>query len=248
MVRLRNFSVRYPNFRLEPLDLEFRAGERIAVVGANGAGKSTTLRAIAGRSRHYEGTVEIGGRDVRAHLPEIREEIGFLPERLLGFGWMSVAEHLAFLSNFFPTWDDHYAKELLGRLELPPGSKVGTLSKGMTVKLSLVAAEVPRPPVLILDEPTSGIDPLMRGELLAVIDEAVPQGHDRLVLFSSHILEDVEQIADRVVLLRQGKLVGDTTVAALRGRDPEAPLSRLLYSALSSNEPTPSSDEPTPPA
>lgn len=238
MVRLRKFSVRYPNFHLEPLDLHFRAGERIAVVGANGAGKSTTLKAIAGRSRQYDGTVEIGGREVRSHLPGIREEIGFLPERLLGFGWMSVAEHLKFLSNFFPTWDDDYARSLLGRLELPPDSKVGTLSKGMAVKLSLVAAEAPRPPVLILDEPTSGIDPLMRSELLAVIKEAVPRGHDRLVLFSSHILEDVEQIADRVVLLRQGKLIGDASVADLRDRDADTPLSRLLYSVLSSNEPT----------
>ena len=238
MVRLREFSVRYPDFLLEPLDLEFKSGERIAIVGANGAGKSTTLKAIAGRSRRYEGTVEIGGREVRSCLPGIRTEIGFLPERLLGFGWMSVAEHLDFLSNFFPTWDDDYARTLLGRLDLPSSSKVGTLSKGMAVKLSLVAAEAHRPSILILDEPTSGIDPLMRGELLAVINDAVSTGHDRLVLFSSHILEDVEQIADRVVMLRKGKLVGDTTVAALRSGDPEAPLSRLLYSALSSDEHT----------
>ena len=108
----------------------------------------------------------------------------------------------------------------------------------MAVKLSLVAAEAFRPPILILDEPTSGIDPLMRGELLEVVNEAVPDGHDRLVLFSSHILEDIEQVSDRVVMLRQGKLVGDTTIADLRARDPESSVSQLLYSALASDEPT----------
>lgn len=237
MVSLKKFSVQYPDFRLEPLSIEFGSGERIALVGANGAGKSTTLKAIAGRSRDYQGAVEIGGREVRSQLPEIRTKIGFLPERLLGFGWMTVEEHLTFLSDFFPMWDDAYAKELMGRLDLPSSSKIGTLSKGMAVKLSLIAAEAFRPPILILDEPTSGIDPLMRAELLEVINEAVPEGHDRLVLFSSHILEDVEHIADRVVMLRQGKLVGDTTIADLRARDPEAPLSQLLYSALASDEP-----------
>lgn len=238
MVSLKELSVQYPNFRLEPLSLEFSAGEKVALVGANGAGKSTTLKAIAGRSREYEGAVEIRGREVRSQLPEIRTKIGFLPERLLGFGWMSVEEHLAFLSNFFPTWDHGYARDLLRRLDLPSGSKVGTLSKGMAVKLSLIAAEASRPPILILDEPTSGIDPLMRGELLEVVNEAVPDGHDRLVLFSSHILEDIEQVSDRVVMLRQGKLVGDTTIADLRARDPESSVSQLLYSALASDEPT----------
>ena len=231
-VRLKSFGVRYPNFVLEPMDLEFRAGERVALVGANGAGKSTTLKGIAGRLRDYDGRVEVGEREVRSQLPEIRARIGFLPEQMLGFNWMTVAEHLQFLSGFFPTWDADYAKELLERLELPAESKLGTLSKGMAVKLSLVSAEAPRPPLLILDEPTSAIDPLMRGELLGLIDECAPKGGDRIVLFSSHILEDVERIADRVILIRRGRLMGDMTTRELQARDPGRPLSQLLYTAL----------------
>ncbi len=231
-VRLRGFSVRYSNFFLEPLDLSIDPGERVAVVGANGAGKSTTLKAVAGRLRDYEGRVELGGDDIRTQLPEIRAQIGFLPEKLLGFGWMTVGEHLGFLSAFYPTWDHEYADELLERLELPSTSKVGTLSKGMAVKLSLVGAEAYRPRVLILDEPTSAIDPVMRRQLLRIIDGCAPGGGDRLVVFSSHILEDVEFIAERVVLLRRGRIVEDTTTAEMQGRDPDAPLSQILLEAL----------------
>ena len=231
-VRLRGFSVRYSNFFLEPMDLSIDSGERVAVVGANGAGKSTTLKAIAGRLRDYEGRVDIGDGDIRPQLPEIRARIGFLPEKLLGFGWMTVGEHLGFLSAFYPTWDHDYAQELLDRLELPSTSKVGTLSKGMAVKLSLVGAEAYRPPVLVLDEPTSAIDPVMRRNLLRIIDECAPGGGDRLVVFSSHILEDVEFIAERVVLMRRGRILEDITTAELRGRQPETPLSQILLTAL----------------
>jgi len=232
-VSLKSFSVRYPKFFLQPLDLEFSLGERIAIVGANGAGKSTMLRAIGGRWREYQGRVEIGGREVRSQLPGIRAEIGFLPERPLGLGWMTVGDHLDFLSAFFPTWDVGYQEELLRRLALPTDRKLGNLSKGMAVKLALVAAEAHRPSLLILDEPTSGIDPLMRGELIDLVKEAAPAGGDRLVLFSSHILEDVERIADRVILLREGKLINDLAVDDLRNQDHGKPLSQLLYSALS---------------
>ncbi len=233
-VKLRGFSVRFSNFFLEPMDLTVDPGERVALVGANGAGKSTTLKAIAGRLRDYEGRVELGGRDIRPQLPGIRARIGFLPERLLGFGWMSVDEHLRFLSNFFPTWDRDYAQELLNRLELPGASKVGTLSRGMAIKLSLVTAEAHRPPVLILDEPTTAIDPVMRRGLLRIIDEYVPQGGDRLVLFSSHILEDVDFIAERVILMKRGRILDDVDAKELQKRDPGAPLSRILLSALES--------------
>ena len=235
-VRLSGFGVRYPQFHLEPIDLEFCAGERVALVGANGAGKSTTLKAIAGRLHDYDGRVEVAGREVRAQIPEIRARIGFLPEQLLGFKWMTVAEHLRFLSAFFPTWDDDYAHELLARVALPSGSKLGTLSKGMAVKLSFVAAEAPRPPLLILDEPTSAIDPLMRGELLGIIDECAPRGGNRLVFFSSHILEDVERIADRVILMRRGRLLGDMTTRELQERDQGSPISQILYDVLGSDE------------
>lgn len=233
-IHLSNFSVRYHNFVLDALNLEFAPGERVAFVGANGAGKSTTLKAIAGRMTDYDGQVSVDGTDIRSLLPAVRASIGFLPERPSGFGWMTVAEHLQFLSSFFPAWDSNYAHALLERLEMPPESRVGTLSKGMAVKLSLVAAEAFRPPLLVLDEPTSAVDPVMRGDLLELIDECAPAGGDRLVLFSSHILEDVERVADRVILLSGGRLIADMSVSEIRRNDPTRPLSRGLYEMLRS--------------
>ncbi len=244
VVRLTDFGVRYPDFRVGPLNVALRPGERIALVGANGAGKSTTLRSIAGRMPDYTGTIEFRGEDLRNQLPWARASVGFLPERLLGYGWMSVADHLGFLSNFFPGWDADYTTTLMGRLQLPPKSRVGTLSKGMAVKLSLVAAEAARPPVLILDEPTSGIDPVMRGEILEVIGECAPEGSDRLVLYSSHILEDVEKLADRVLLMADGRIITDESAAALRGVHPDQSLSRILYRHLRRAQ-TPSHDSTT---
>ncbi len=235
-VTLDGFGVRFANFRLEPLSVELSPGERIALIGPNGAGKSTTLKGIAGRLHDYEGRIEVGGEEVRSQMPDIRTRIGFLPEVLLGFGWMTVEEHLRFLSAFFSTWDRAYEKDLLERLDLPPDSKLGTLSKGMQVKLSFVAAEAFRPPVLLLDEPTSGIDPVMRADLLDLIVECAPSGGDRLVVFSSHILEDVDRIAERVLLLKEGRLVEDLSTDELQARDPSAPLSQNLYSALLNHE------------
>ena len=233
-VQLNGFTVRYRNFVLEAFDLDFAPGERVAFVGANGAGKSTTLKAIAGRATDYAGQVSVDGTDIRSLLPAVRANIGFLPERPFGFGWMTVAEHLRFLSSFFPAWDGRYAHALLRRLEVPSNSKVGTLSGGMAAKLSLTAAEAFRPPLLILDEPTSAVDPVMRGDLLELIDECAPAGGDRLVLFSTHILEDVERIADRVVLLRGGQLIADMSAAEIRRRHPTRPLSRILHEMLRS--------------
>jgi ABC-2 type transport system ATP-binding protein len=233
MLELRRFSVEYPAFTLEPVDVSIRAGERVAVVGANGAGKSTMLRAIGGRLLNYLGDIRVNGVEMRKQLPKIREHIGYLPEILLGYGWMTIAQHLDFLTNFFPTWDTDYAARLVERLALPLEAKLGTLSKGMKVKLSFVAAEAYRPATLLLDEPTSGLDPMVRREVIDVIRERVPKGGDRLLLFSTHILEDVEWIADRVLILSRGNLIADVGIAELRHQGPDIPLSEILYSILS---------------
>ncbi|MDT8340318.1 MAG: ABC transporter ATP-binding protein [Longimicrobiales bacterium] len=231
-ISLSDFGVHFPAFRLGPLDLDLQPGERVALLGANGAGKSTTLRAIGGRLRNFTGSVRVFGEPVERQIPAVRARIGFLAERLLGFGWMTVRQHLGFLQNFFPGWDAAYAEQLRDRLALPEDARVGTLSKGMQVKLSLLAAEAHRPPILLLDEPTSGIDPLMRGEILDLIRACVPEGSERLVIFSSHLLEDVDQVARRVVLLKEGRLVADTPIADLKAREPGAPLSRILMQEL----------------
>ena len=230
-IALRDFSVTYPQFTLEPLSLTLGPGQAVALVGPNGAGKTTTLKAIAGRLHSpYRGTVLVDGADVQTVLPHIRTRIGIVPEELLGFRWMSVRQHLDFVRRFHPSWDREYERALLSRLALSEHAKLGALSKGMRVKLALVAAEAYRPSFLLLDEPTSGLDPVVRREVLDIIRECVPAGSDRVVIFSTHLLEDIEWLAERVLVLKDGLLCQDTTVAALRSGG--ASVASALYAIL----------------
>ncbi len=231
-VSLRRFSVTYPSFTLAPLTLEFRAGERVAFVGPNGSGKSTTLRALAGRLSGYSGDILLDGHDLRGLLPLARRRIGLLPETLAGYGWMTVREHLALIREFYPGWDDAYVTQLLARLRVPLDELMGRLSKGTRMKVSFVAAEAYRPPLLLLDEPTSGLDPEVRRELVDAVLAASGERTDRVVLFSTHLLEDVGMLAERVVLLVKGALRLDASVSELRESHPGATLPEILYAAL----------------
>jgi ABC-2 type transport system ATP-binding protein len=231
-VSLRRFSVSYPSFTLAPLTLDFRAGERVAFVGPNGSGKSTTLRALAGRLSGYSGDILLDGDDLRGLLPFARRRIGLLPETLAGYGWMTVREHLALIRGFHPGWDDAYAARLLARLRVPLDELMGRLSKGTRMKVSFVAAEAYRPPLLLLDEPTSGLDPEVRRELVDAVLAATGERTDRVVLFSTHLLEDVGMLAERVVLLVKGALQLDAPVSELRESHPGATLPEILYAVL----------------
>jgi ABC-2 type transport system ATP-binding protein len=240
-LELQGLAVHYPAFTLGPLDLTVEAGERVALVGPNGAGKSTLLKAAGARLLEYAGQVLTDGAALRGREPEARERIGFLPETLEGCGWMTVGEHLELLAAFFPSWDAGYAAALLDRLALAPDAKLGTLSKGMRVKLGFVAAEAYRPPVLLLDEPTSGLDPVVRREMIGAIRQVVTERPGRLVLFSTHILEDVDWIAQRVLVISGGRLLCDARTEDLKRRQANQPLSDILYQILlgSAGEPTP---------
>lgn len=229
---LEGVTVRFPGFQLGPLDLQMHLGERWALAGVNGSGKTTTVRVVTGRLRDFEGRVTLLGTDVAADPPGARTRLGVLPERRTGFGWMTVREHLDFLAPFHPTWDAAYARELQNRFGLSDREPVGALSTGMRLRLALVAAEAFRPPVLLLDEPTSGIDPIGRDHLLEMLDELVPPGGDRLLIFSTHILEDLERLRPRIAVLRGGQLRRIGTSDELLPPDPDDPHRRLLLKEM----------------
>lgn len=216
VLRVHDLRVEYPEFTLGPVSVMVEPGERVALVGPNGAGKSTIMKTLAGLTGSYDGSVAVLGDEACRWGPKLRNHVGILHERLHGFGWMTVTEHLSLLGDVFETWDATYAEALATRLELPRRTKLANLSKGNRVKLGFVAAEAFRPELLLLDEPTSGIDPVMRRGILDLVTECATSARGRTVILSTHILEDVEEVAERVVLLRKGLIVDDVSVGDLR--------------------------------
>ena len=220
-------------FELEPLSVELTAGERVALVGPNGAGKTTILRALSGFLPEYEGEVRLGGVDTRTLLPGLRNHVRVMPERLLGFGWMTVRQHFDLLARFYDNWDRDYEARLTDRLEVSDGANLATLSSGTKAKVAFVSAEACRPRVLLLDEPTGGLDPVMRRRLMDVVAESLDEDPARVLLFSTHILEDVEWLAERVLVLVDGTMIADRSVRHMRAD--HASLAGALYDLLDAN-------------
>lgn len=233
VLRVDGLALERSRFTLWPMHFSAVAGERIALVGPNGAGKSTTMTALAGLLPSYQGNIFLGGEELRSILPEARARLGLLPEKVPAYDEVTVAGHFAFLGAFQPRWNSALARELLGRLRVDPGQKIGKLSKGNRVKVGYIAAEAIEPDVLLLDEPTSGLDPVVRGELLEIVDERLCSHPERLLIFSTHILEDIDRIAQRVLLINDGRLVDDIPVSAIA--DGSRSIAQSLYERIRAN-------------
>ncbi|MCA9003621.1 MAG: ABC transporter ATP-binding protein, partial [Planctomycetes bacterium] len=150
------------------LDLAIPHGCKFGLLGPNGAGKSTTLKLFMGMLRPDAGSLSVLGQDAPARNPELRARIGYVPERHHIYRWMTVGEVVRFVRAFYPTWNDNLCDELLGQYGLAMGKKVEQLSHGMTTKLALVLALSHEPELLILDEPTTGLDPTLRRAFFAI--------------------------------------------------------------------------------
>lgn len=189
-------------------------------LGPNGAGKSTTLKMITGYLQPDGGTILVNGKNVTEEPLEVKASIGYLPESNALYPEMYVREYLGFIAGVHSVENKRArVEEVIGMTGLTPESnkKIGQLSKGYKQRTGLAAALVHDPPVLILDEPTSGLDPNQIAEIRQLIRDL---GRNKVVLFSSHILQEVENICDRVVIINKGNVVADDTVANLqRGVD-----------------------------
>jgi ABC-2 type transport system ATP-binding protein len=198
------------------LDLRVGAGRITGFLGRNGAGKSSTIKMLLGMSRPTSGTGRVLGHaiDNARDICEARCHVAYVAEDKQTYAYMTVAQMIAFTRSFYPDWSRDVEAQLLRQYELPPRRKVKALSKGMRTKLALLLALARRPKLLILDEPTEGLDPVSIEELLQSLVAAAAEG--TAVFFSSHQISEVERIADHVCMLDRGRLVLDASLDAIR--------------------------------
>ncbi len=191
---------------LDNVRLEVPRGTVFGLVGVNGAGKTTLIKHVLGLLRATDGSVRVFGRDPASEPAAVLSRVGYLSEEPDLPGWMRVGELFRYTAAFYPTWDRAFAEELRVSFALDPEARVRHLSKGQRARAGLVLALAHRPELLILDEPSSGLDPIVRRDILeAVIRTVADEG--RTVVFSSHLLHEVERVADRVALIDRGRVV-----------------------------------------
>jgi ABC-2 type transport system ATP-binding protein len=200
---------------LNGVDLAMPRGQTFAFLGRNGAGKTTTIRTLLGLLKPDAGEVRVLGLDPQADPMAVRRRVGYVAEDQVMFGWMRVGQLMSFIAPFYPTWDAARAKQLSEQLELPLKTRVRHLSKGQGVRVALLLALAHRPELVILDDPTLGLDPIMRKEFLRDLVTYL-QTERVSVFFSSHLLYEIEPVADSVVILDRGRVVRQAATDDLR--------------------------------
>jgi ABC-2 type transport system ATP-binding protein len=190
---------------LDDITCSCEPGVVFALLGENGAGKTTAIKILLGLLDPNSGESTVLGLDSRRDSLEIRRRVGYVPDQPALYDWMTVDEVGWFAAGFYPPGYQRHYNELVEHFELPPGRRMKELSKGMRAKVSLSLAMAHRPQLLILDEPTSGLDPMVRREFLESMVDVAAQG--RTVILASHQIAEVERVADIVAIIRHGKLV-----------------------------------------
>jgi ABC-2 type transport system ATP-binding protein len=198
------------------LTFEVERGEVFGYLGPNGAGKTTTIRLLLDLIRPTRGRAVVLGLDARRDSVEVRRHVGYVPGELALYPRLTGREHLSFYASLRGGVDPRAVNDLIERLDLDLDRPVADLSKGNRQKVALVQALMHRPDLLVLDEPTSGIDPLVQQEFYRLVRERTAAGGT--VLLSSHVLSEVEHVADRVAIVREGRLVVVEDVAGLKAR------------------------------
>lgn len=210
---LSGVTKRYDDFALRDINLSMPDGRVMGLVGVNGAGKTTLLRILSGLALADSGTVQVLGHAMPKQQVAAKRQLGFATEDMRLFKTQTLRWHMDFVRAIYPGWDDTYAAELLRRFDLRAEQTLGGFSHGQRVKALLMLNFARRPKLLLLDEPTTGLDPVARDEVLEALAEVL-RDEARSVLFSSHNTRDVEQLADTITFVHQGQL--------LASRDKEA--------------------------
>lgn len=202
---------------LDDVSLTIPTGGVFGLIGANGAGKTTLIKHLLGMLRAEQGSVRVFGQDPIENPVGVLGRIGYLSEDRDLPDWMRVRELMNFTQAFFPNWDERYAEELREAFDLSPNARIKTLSRGQRARAGLLAALAHRPPLLVLDEPSSGLDPVVRRDILSAIIRTIAE-EGRTVLFSSHLLDEVERVADSVAMINQGRLLMTASMDEVKER------------------------------
>jgi ABC-type multidrug transport system ATPase subunit len=200
---------------LDDVSLSVPRGVVFGLVGPNGSGKTTLIKHVLGLLRAQAGTVRVFGRDPVADPVGVLSRVGCLTEDNDLPGWMRVDELVRYMRAFYPSWSDEYAEELRRAFGLEPAVRIQELSKGQRARVGLMVALAYRPELLVLDEPSAGLDPLVRRDILGAIVRTIAD-EGRTVLFSSHLLDEVERVADHVAMIHRGRIVFDAPLDEIR--------------------------------
>lgn len=208
--RLTKRYGRSPKPALSDLSLQIKAGEVYGFLGPNGAGKSTTIRTLMNFIQPTSGSAQILGMDIVKDSVAIKRSVGYLSSDMAMYPKMTGTQFLRYVGELHGIQDFSYQRELLKRFETDGNKRLGALSRGNKQKFAIVQAFMHKPDVLILDEPSSGLDPLMQEEFYKLLDEARQRG--AAVFMSSHIMSEVQRVCDRVGIIRDGKLLTERNI------------------------------------
>ena len=203
---LSGVTNRYENFALRDIDLSMPEGQVMGLVGVNGAGKTTLLRILSGLALADAGAVEVLGHAMPAQQVAAKKDLGFATEDMRLFKTRTLRWHMDFVRAIYPGWDEAYATELLRRFDLRAEQTMTGYSHGQRVKALLMLNFARRPRLLLLDEPTTGLDPVARDEVLEALADVL-RDEARSVIFSSHNTKDIEQMADTITFVHDGALL-----------------------------------------
>jgi len=205
-VQLKGVDKDYRYFSLQDVHLDVPRGHIVGFIGPNGAGKSTTIRVLMGLIHQDRGEVRVLGHSMPAEQVAAKWDVGFASEDMRLYDDATLDWHMRLIRKIFQKWDEPYAQLLLKRFDLRPEQKIKGLSHGQRVKATLLLVLARRPRLLVLDEPTTGLDPVARHEVLRELTE-VMRDDGRSVLFSSHNTQDVEQISDQITFIDRGRII-----------------------------------------
>jgi len=206
IIEISNISKKFKDFSIENLDLKVKKGYITGFIGANGAGKSTTIKMIMNLLKPDTGEVKLFGLDYNTHEKEIKERIGFVYDENVFFEGLNLKDIRKIVGRAYRSWDDTLFYQYVKNFDLPLNKPIKTFSKGMQMKVSLAVALSHHAELIIMDEPTAGLDPIFRREFLNLLQEIMLDG-SRTIFISTHITTDLDRIADYIAFMQNGALI-----------------------------------------